>query len=339
MRHFKLVNDLKQVFDLTTTENLFYEISGLGFEEENVFNRIGSVWWLSHTEYKQGTISGKMIFTEEGGTDPYQKYQAFARFISYPPLTLLYNPFGPVKSTLCNDSEDEENAYYMTVRVGKLEKTEKNEYGVIDSAIDFTSYTPWYRIKDYTKNDVPPDDGSADTGWIWGGTGTETVIDSDTQESSTVTVTYPPLTFEPTGSQTATRARFRWEPTRFITCPVDAAGSSPAIITIHGPLVNPTWVHYLVKGDSSVVVGTGSFTRSVELLDGDQLIIDSTPSKYTITHLHANGTESDLYPYRNFGETCFINLKTGINRILVMSEDGTLATNVEVKGQIYDATV
>ena len=169
--------------------------------------------------------------------------------------------------------------------------------------------------------------------------GIETVIDPDTQESSTATVTYPPLIFEPTSSQTATRARFRWEPTRFITCPVDAAGSSPAIITIHGPLVNPTWVHYLVKGDSSVVVGTGSFTRSVELLDGDQLVIDSTPSKYTITHLHANGTESDLYPYRNFGETCFINLKTGINRILVMSEDGTLATNVEVKGQIYDATV
>ena len=322
MRHFKLVNELKQVYDLTTTKSLFYEISGLGFEEENVFNRIGSVWWLSHTEYKQGTIGGKMIFTEEGDTDPYQKYQEFARFISYPPLTLLYNPFGPVKSTLCGDSEDEENAYYMTVRVSKLEKTEKNEYGVIDSAIDFTSYTPWYRVEDYTKNDTPPDDGSADTGWIWGDGASN-----------------PPLMFEPTGSQTATRARFRWEPTRFIMCPVDAAGSSPAIITIHGPLVNPTWVHYLVKGESSVVVGTGSFTRSVELLDGDQLIIDSTPSKYTITHLHANGTESDLYPYRNFGETCFINLKTGINRILVMSEDGTLATNVEVKGQIYDATV
>lgn len=322
MRHFKLVNDLKQVYDLTTTQSLFYEIGGLGFEEENVFNRIGSVWWLSHTEYKQGTVSGKIVFTEEGGTDPYQKYQEFARFISYPPLTLLYNPFGPVKSMLCNDSEDEENAYYMTVRVSKLEKTEKNEYGVIDSAIDFTSYTPWYRVKDYTKNDTPPDDGSADTGWIWGDGASN-----------------PPLIFEPTDSQTATRAKFRWEPTRFITCPVDAAGSSPAILTIHGPLVNPTWVHYLVKGESSVVVGTGSFTRSVELLDGDQLVIDSTPSKYTITHLHANGTTSDLYPYRNFGETCFINLKTGINRILVMSEGGTLATNVEVKGQIYDATV
>lgn len=322
MRHFKLVNDLKQVFDLTTTENLFCEISGLGFEEENVFNRIGSVWWLSHTEYKQGTISGKMIFTEEGGTDPYQKYQAFARFISYPPLTLLYNPFGTVKSTMCGDTEDEENAYYMTVRVSKLEKTEKNEYGVIDSTIDFTSYTPWYRIESHGINNEPPDDGSAETGWIWGDGASN-----------------PPLTFEPTSSQTATRARFRWEPTRFLFFKVDAAGTSPAVLTIHGPLVNPVWTHSLVKSDGSVVVGTGSFTQNVELLDGDQLVINGNPSKYSIELIHANGTVTDLYPYRNFEESCFISLKTGINRVSVMSSSGDICSSVELEGYIYNATV
>ena len=323
MRHFKLVNDIKEVFDITTKEVLFHEIDGLGFEEENTFNRIGSVWWLSHTEYRQGTINGKIIFTEEGGNEPYELYQKFARFISYPPLTLLYNPFGPVKSTMCGDTEDEEAAYYRTVRVSKFEKSEKNEFGVIDSSIDFTAYTPWYRIENYLINDTPPDDGSADTGWIWGDGASN-----------------PPLIFEPTSSQTATRARFRWEPAQSLSFKIDASGTSPAVLTIHGPLVNPTWTHVLVKGDNStVLLGSGSFTQDITLEDGDLLIIDANPSKYSIEWVHANGTVTDLYPYRNFEETCFINLRAGMNRVSVRSSVGDICSHFELEGYIYNATV
>lgn len=323
MRHFKLVNDIKEVFDITTKEALFHEIDGLGFEEENVFNRIGSVWWLSHTEYRQGVISGKMIFTEENGKDPYSTYQEFVRFISYPPLTLLYNPFGPVRSPMCGDSEDEEAAYYRTVRVSKLEKSEKNEYGVIDSSIDFATYTPWYRIENYLINDTPPDDGSADTGWIWG------------DDASN-----PPLTFEPTGSQTATRARFRWEPVQSLSFKVDASGTSPAVLTIHGPLVNPTWTHVLIRGDNSTIfLGSGSFTNDITLEDGDLLVIDANPSKYSIEWIHANGTVTDLYPYRNFEETCFINLRAGMNRVSVRSSNGDICSHFDLEGYIYNATV
>ena len=324
MRHFKLVNNAGQIFDITTKEALFYEISGLGFEEDNAFSRIGSVWWLSNTQYKQVPVKGKMLFTEENGADPYETFQKFVQFISRPPITLLYNPFGPVKSVLCNDEEDEENAYYRTVRVSKLEKSELTELGVLDENIEFTPYTPWYRKQYEAIDATPPDDGSADTGWIWGDGGSN-----------------PPLTFEPASSQTATRARFRWEPPKFLTFSAMASDNSPAILTIHGPVINPRWIHTLVldNGLRTQVLSTGSFTKDIELSLGDKIIIDSTPAAYSITLYHANGTTSDLYPYRDFEETCFINLKPGVNRISVMSSDGDPCSNVEVEGFIYHATV
>lgn len=324
MRHFKLVNNAGHIFDITTKEALFYEISGLGFEEDNVFSRIGPVWWLSNTQYKQATVKGKILFTFENGADPYDTFQKFVQFISFPPLTLLYNPFGPVKSTLCKDSEDEENAYYRTVRVSKLEKSELTELGVLDENIEFTAYTPWYRKQYESIDATPPDDGSADTGWIWG--------DGESN---------PPLTFEPASSQGATRAKFRWEPPRFLNFSARASDNSPAILTIHGPVINPRWIHTLVleNGLRTQVLCTGSFTRDVELSLGDKLVIDGTPSAYSIVLYHANGTTSDLYPYRNFEETCFINLRPGDNRISVMSEDGEPCSHVEVEGYIYHATV
>lgn len=351
MRHFKLAKPASngyKILDITTTEMLFYEIDGLGFEENNTFNRIGSVWWLSHTEYKQVPVKGKIVFTAEGGTDPYTKFQEFMQFISTPPLTLLYNPFGPVKSAMCGDSEDEENAYYRTVRVGKLEKSELDEYGVLDCDIEFEPYTLWYRKKYFSTGSEKPDDGSDQTGWIWAGT--ETVTDSETGE--TTTITHPPLVFEPDGvikdgvvvvpaySGESTRARFRWEPPKFLSCPVSESGNSPAILTIHGPIVNPVWTHVIEDGSRTLLVGSGSFTKNLELLAGEKIVIDSTPTQQSITLIHANGTTSDLYPQRNFEETCFITLKPGVNRISVMSDDtGEPAANIEVEGYMYDAAV
>lgn len=337
MRHFKLMNDAGRFYDITTKGVLFYDIGGLGFEEDNVFNRIGSVWWLAHTEYKQATITGKIIFTEEDGNEPYLKYQEFVQFIAQPPLTLMYNPFGPVKSTLCNDTEADENAYYRTVRVSKLDKTEKNEYGVLDCAIDFIAYTPWYRRVHQTMQYDEPEDGSADTGWIWG----------DDAEN-------PPLMFQPEGETkdgvivvpaytgSATRARFRWEPPNFLSYQLTALGNSPAILTIHGPITNPRWTHTLVTNTRTLVLCTGSFNtedRDIELLKGEKIIIDGTPTKYSITKVHLNGTTSDLYPYRNFEESCFITLKNGENRIAVVSSSGELSSHIELEGYIYDATV
>lgn len=314
MRHFKLVNSTGEVLDITTKEILFHEIGGLGFEEENDFRMIGDIWWLNHTNYNQATVSGKMIFTEIGELDPYAKFMAFAQFVSKPPLTLMYNPYGEVYESTC---------YYRTVRVSRLDKSEKNEYGVIDSDIDFVCYTPWYKISEAEYDvDASQDDGSA---WIWG---------DGTNEN-------PPLIFEPSDSQTVRRiAKFRWEARKYLSIKCNSVGKNPVKLTIYGPMTNPVWTQMLVDQDGhSTIVATGGFSTPVTLLAGERLVIDSTNGAYSITKYNLNGTVSDMYQHRDFSKVCFLTLKEGDNTILVSGNGDVLADRVKVEGHIYYATV
>lgn len=216
MRHFMLVNNAGKPLDITTQEILFHDIGGLGFDEDNDFRHIGEVWWLNHTSYNQATISGSIMFTENGDTDPYVKYRNFIEFISKPPLTLLYNPLGPItKATILGDDEDDNTVYYRTVRVSKLGKSEKDEYGVIDENIDFIAYTPWYQKK--IEKLIPKESSGEEediTGWIWGGPVDEDLyslaIDDEVDGQGNPVpqlITFPqdygesdPLVFEPEGA-------------------------------------------------------------------------------------------------------------------------------------------
>ena len=284
MRHFKLENSVGQTLDITTKEILFHEISGLGFEEENDYRQIGDVWWLNHTNYRQATVSGNVIFTESPMTledengitvldDPYAKFRYFVDFISRAPLTLMYSPYGPIGT---------EQTYLRTVRVSKLEKSEKNEYGVLDESIEFSCYTPWYTK--IIKSIEPEEEGSEEetTGWIWGGpTGSDLLtyaLDDEVDEHGERVpqpIVFPedydeadPLVFEPDGttlkvvdssdpenpvtaeatvspySGDATPTIFRSE--RIQNLDMDDYVSlvkSPVKMTIYGPLVNPSWQH------------------------------------------------------------------------------------------------
>ena len=94
MRYFKLENSSGETFDITNEEFFFHDVKGLGFDEENEFRRVGPVWRLTSTAYSQSKPGGKIMFTEYGSGTPYDKYDLFRRFISQPPLTLIYYPNG-----------------------------------------------------------------------------------------------------------------------------------------------------------------------------------------------------------------------------------------------------
>lgn len=308
MRHFKLVNSAGVELDITTTEILFHEISGLGFTEENDFRRVGDIWWLNHTNFTQLPIEGKMLFSEYGGTDPYEKYHEFVRFISKNPLTMLYYPYGTAGY----------DPYKRTVRVSTLEKTEKNELGVIDSSITFMPYTPWYSVERKEAESIP-DDGQ---GWIWG----------DGAEN-------PPLIFEPAEGVTARKTKFRGESLPFIRIPCTSTINSPAKLYIYGPLSNPVWTHRVENGGSERIVATGGFSEEVELLENEYLVVDATSGTYAITKYAADGTPSNLYSLRDFGKACFILLREGNNYISVTSGNGELPRSIAIEGYMYNATV
>lgn len=157
MRYFTLKNSASspETLDITTQEIFFEEVGGLGFEEENVYEPVGSVWRLSDSSIRQKPVTGKITFTEKGDTTPYQKYARFARFITKTPLFLQYYPHD-ITGQL----------YTMRVRVSLLEKGELTTYGALECHIEFMPYTPWYEVHHY-ENIVPEDTETKYGGWTW----------------------------------------------------------------------------------------------------------------------------------------------------------------------------
>ena len=319
MRYFKLRNSADEELDITTTEILFHEISGLGFEEDNDFMRISNSWILNKSDYNQATISGSMLFNEGGLNknllSPYAKYRNFATFINKAPLTLVYYPFG--------ETDKESDIYYRRVRVSKIEKSEINEYGVLDCGIDFITYTPWYQMQysEMTHSEPP---GTAHH-WVW-----------DT-----------PIIFEPTSAQLsndAIPAWFDWEPENdFVTRITGLQVNAPTKITIYGPCVNPYWTHGVKVGETVRQISTGGFSVPVDdpitLLTGDRLVISNLNGDYSITKLIASGGTQDLYSKRNFGSDCFVSFRNGDNVINVGSDLETPIPKVTVEVQKLYATI
>lgn len=320
MRYFTLENSQGRELDITTTQYLFHELGGLGFSEETSFRRLGENWWLDSVNYAQGEITGKMMFTELGGTTPYQKYITFRDFIERAPLILNYYPHGIEGHT----------PFKRRVRVTNLNKTEYDEYGVLDCDITFAAYTPWYEIVTRTNaNTFAEEEG--ELGWIWD---------------------YP-LAFEPkpevVGGQrsyyiiddrgvkrTALRARFGGEPVQTVELPsIAGAKGSPVKLTIQGPAMNPSWSLYV----NDALTETGGFASNLSLSSSQTLTIDNTTGKYTMTVYSAQSdTTVDVYPSRDFDKVCFLTLRNGRNTIAVSGSNG-VPIKFSIEGHIYHATV
>lgn len=303
MRYFKLENSVGGVMDITTQEILFHDIEGLGFEEEAEFRRVGPVWRMNDTAFTQLAVSGKVCFTELGSTTPYQKFEVFKEFISRTPLNLVYYPHGLG-----------EKAYRKKVRVTKLAKTEMTKYGVIDSDISFTPYTPWYEVV-YLEN--VPVEVDEDAHWIWD-TGNEW---RDTIDDSTGVPRYK------FGSESRNAID--------IECTSNAKGFIK--LTIDGPAENPMWTQYV----NNQLKATGGFDSSydVDLLATECLVIDNTEGQFSMAIVNKQtGVQRNVYALRDFDRACFFAIEEGLNTIIVTSQDGS-PLKIYVEGHMHYATV
>lgn len=309
MRYFKLINGTGETLDITTQEYFFHEIKGLGFDTENSFRISGDVWLLSSSRYTQQPVSGKMSFTDIGNTGPYEKYFLFSRFIEKRPLTLLYNPEGLSR-----------REYRRTVMVKELAKSELNNCGILEEEISFLPLTPWYRSFSDSNDTGEGEDET--TGWIWG------------KEENGVYVT-PPLVFEPTDGQNATRAKFRAEPRLYTIVRSDSSNEGPVKLIIHGPAVNPLWTHYV----NGTAVETGGFDGEFSLSESETLTIDNTTGEYIMTVLDSStGITRNVYSLRDFDKLCFFSLQEGTNTFTVTTSNGA-RVKFDVEGRVYYATV
>ena len=304
MRYFKLENSAGEILDITTQQLFFHNIGGIGFEEKNDFTAVGRVWKLNKSDYQQGTVSGTMCFVGTEDKTPYTQYREFYSFIDSTPLQLLYYPNG------LNTTE-----YRKRVRVSKLEKSELNEYGVLDCNIEFISYTPWYNIvRDLID---PGSEVVSGGGWIW---------DRGNKWRDSLDVDYSTYHYKFNGSYRRT--------VRFIS---EANGNGPVKLSIHGPLVNPTWTQYV---DGELVSTGGLIENSPVTIDTNEILtIDNTSGAYSMTVYNSEtGIERNVYEYRDFNKPCFFTLKQGVNEIVINSDNND-AVQIEAEGHIYYATV
>lgn len=310
MRYFKLENSaaIPETFDITTEEFFFHDISGLGFEEDNSFQRVGPLWRLESSVYRQKPITGKMCFTDRGGTTPYEKYVHFGKFIASDPLYICYWPHGLSGKV-----------YRKRVRVSCLEKSEINKYGVIDERIEFTPYTAWFE-RVYAENVIIDDDDESQ--WVW---------DQGALWRNSADDPIPP-------GGDRYRYKFGGESMNILTLTCeDGIKSGLVKLAIHGPAVNPSWTHY-VNGALASVGGMDSST-SFALSEAETLVVDNTTGSHIMSVLNAStGVTRSVYSLRDFDRKCFIDLKGGVNTISVVSEDGS-PLKIELEGQLYHVAV
>ena len=311
MRYFKLLKgDESGELDITTQSIFFHDIDGIGYEEDSEFRALGDVFWLNETSYQQGTVSGKLCFTEYGNDDPYVKYQRFISFIADPPLILAYYPMG------INGE-----AYKRRVRVNRIGKTEKNTYGVLDVDVEFICYTPWY--KEVSVSNLNAATVENTKGWVWGGPNSDPLVWRNENEEGEEE------------QEGVTRPRFRGEVMSSVTLKnVETNNKNPVQLTIFGPATSPSWVHYV----NSEIVSSGGFSSPVTVEADEKLVVDNTDGEFTIRIFKDDGSVRNIYALRNFDIKCFMYLQKGANRITVSSLDNH-GVKIEVKGHVYYATV
>ena len=273
MRYFKLENSASETLDITTQEIFFNEIEGLGFEEDNTFVSIGPVWRLQQRTVRQKPVTGKITFTAIGGTTPYEKYEAFFRFISKSPLYLLYYPHG------LSGTE-----YKKRVRVSVLEKSELTLYGSLDCHVEFTPYTPWCVVNSY-ENTVHEDPEVENTGWFWD-IGNKW-RDPDSGGGDPIgTVYYPfsqmselsPSMVHPDGDQTTFKV---------------TRGASPVSFTVDRRFNIPAGYYRMeLQTDDDVGSAAAKFVLYEQRNGDDELI---RKADYSLLETFEAGTQEDIY--------------------------------------------
>lgn len=114
---------------------------------------------------------------------------------------------------------------------------------------------------------------------------------------------------------------------------VDSNMESPTVIYIYGPVINPTWKHYL----NNVIVETGRC--EVEIEAGHCLVIDCSGSPFSITEQDAyNHVIYDRYDESDKTTDRFVFLRAGRNRISV-AQDGVTIPKLKVEARVLYETV
>ena len=135
VRQFAIQNGKGEIYKLTSkNSNIFLNNpNGLGYSKRITTSRLGNAEKLTNETYSMPTISGELVFFENGISGKYKDYYDFVRFISQKPITLWYKI----------PTDMRENIYHIPVEVMEISKTEIKENNLLSVNISMYGLNFW----------------------------------------------------------------------------------------------------------------------------------------------------------------------------------------------------
>lgn len=136
IRNFYFQNEIGQRIDCQKINGslFFYNVSGLGYEEEIEYEQVDDNFIVNKRIMKQNQINGDLEFYDM----TYDEYCNFVNFIlSASSLKLVYVP----KKTIRTE-------YYRDIDLFKIDKSEEDEYKTLVCPISMNATSLWYEAKE-----------------------------------------------------------------------------------------------------------------------------------------------------------------------------------------------
>lgn len=132
IRNFYFENELGQKVDCQKINGglFLYNISGLGFEKNVEYIKVGNRFITNKEEYAQQQIGGELEFDEM----TYDEYSKFVDFIlQASSLKLIYVPKKTVRTE-----------YYRDIDIVQLDKAEEDDFNILTCPISINTKSLWY---------------------------------------------------------------------------------------------------------------------------------------------------------------------------------------------------
>ena len=146
VRNFYFENETGKRIDCQKLDGslFFYNVTGLGYEEEIQYEQIGTTFIPNEKKIKQNQIGGNLEFYDM----TYDEYCNFVNFINQSNfLRLIYIP---------KTSKREE--FFRDIDVCKIEKNEEDDFNVLTCPILMNCKSLWYKEKSITQTIEPIED-------------------------------------------------------------------------------------------------------------------------------------------------------------------------------------
>lgn len=322
MRRFSLYSsEGVLIADLTTTDQFFHTVSGLGYSRDDTYKDLTSSFVRVNRKVKQGAIKGTLTFANN---TPYHSFKLFMDTVQKnrtDEFLIKYDPFSDENYLLGTSTP----AYFKRVVISDLEVGELDKYGVLNVEATFTPLGPWYHDTTYYYTPVEDEFGTI-------------VLPEGDTPLDPETVNVAAFIFDCQWGPESGGLKFMETSMNEINLFETCQRESPSKLRIQNvgdtPITSPSWSYY----EDNSLTSTGLVRTVID--PGMELVVDNTSYPYEIAiYNYTTGDKvRDVYHTRDFSRKCFIDISAFASKLTVSAVAG--APNMRIVFTVrgcYDA--